>query len=116
MTKNLNRVKIITFRVTQDEYARIENAALEADDEPNNWCRKVALDSASKEQFFSVENRVLYTEIACLHFLFGHAFRLIFGANREKETNWHYLTKYADEQAETMYHDLLKRRLRRSQR
>ena len=68
MKKNLNRVRIITFRVTEDEYAGIANVALAADDEPNSWCRSVALNSINKAQA-PIDKQAIYTEIACLRHL-----------------------------------------------
>jgi hypothetical protein len=112
LMKNSNRIKIITFRVTQDEYAQIANAALAADDEPNSWCRNVALSSSNKPQI-AIDNRAIYSEIACLHFLFGHAFRVIFETDPEKHTYWKLMTEYADQKADTMYGNLLRQRLQR---
>jgi hypothetical protein len=86
MKKNLNRIRIITFRVTEDEYAGIANAALAADDEPNSWCRSVALNSINKTQA-PIDNRAIYTEIACLRHLFNHGFNILF-SNDSNALNW----------------------------
>ncbi|MGZ5434991.1 MAG: plasmid mobilization protein, partial [Pyrinomonadaceae bacterium] len=37
------RTKNIAFRLTDDEYAQIEKTATAAGDDPNTWCRKLAL-------------------------------------------------------------------------
>ena len=40
------RIKHINFRVTDEEYREIEQAAAASGDESNNWCRKLALSAA----------------------------------------------------------------------
>jgi len=37
------RTKNIAFRVTDEDYERIEKAATAAGDDANSWCRKAAL-------------------------------------------------------------------------
>ena len=38
----------ITFRLTNEQYEQVENAALAAGEEPNSWCRKVALNQSTE--------------------------------------------------------------------
>jgi hypothetical protein len=113
MKKNLNRVRIITFRVTEDEYAGIANAALAADDEPNSWCRSMALNSINKAQT-TIDNRAIYTEIACLRHLFHHGFNTLFShdSNALKASAWDILVKFTNDRANAIYEQLLKDRLR----
>ena len=116
MKKNLNRIRIITFRVTEDEYAGIANAALAADDEPNSWCRSVALSSINKAQT-TIDNRAIYTEIACLRHLFHHGFNILFSndSNALKASAWDMLGKFTNDHANAIYEQLRKDRLRRRQ-
>ena len=37
------RIKYVSFRLTDEEYTEIEKAAVAAGDDPNNWCRNLAL-------------------------------------------------------------------------
>jgi hypothetical protein len=116
MKKNLNRIRIITFRVTEDEYAGIANASLAADDEPNSWCRSMALNSINKAQA-PIDNRAIYTEIACLRHLFNHGFNILFSndSNALKASAWDMLGKFTNDRANAIYEQLLKERLRRRQ-
>ena len=49
------RTKNIAFRVTDEDYARIEKAATAAGDDPNNWCRKAAVGLLSAGHTFTQE-------------------------------------------------------------
>ena len=40
------RIRSVSFRLTDEEYGEIEKAAVAAGDEPNNWCRQLALTAA----------------------------------------------------------------------
>ena len=48
MTEAIERkkTKIISFRVTHEEYAQIEGVALATGEGPNGWCRNIALTEA----------------------------------------------------------------------
>ena len=46
--KETKRTKSIAFRLTDEEYAQAERAAMATGDEPNNWCREVALMQSSE--------------------------------------------------------------------
>ncbi|MGH9968560.1 MAG: hypothetical protein ACREBG_12130 [Pyrinomonadaceae bacterium] len=45
--KETKRTKSIAFRLTDEEYAQAERAAMATGDEPNNWCRRLALAEAN---------------------------------------------------------------------
>ena len=83
----VKRIKFITFRVTPDEYSQIERAASESDLEPNNWCRDLALSVANGGQRFTINERILHTEISQLRFLVVHGFSGIFGRNTARGIN-----------------------------
>ena len=54
----------ITFRLTNKQYEQVENAALAAGEEPNSWCRKVALIQLTEGFGLTKNDRLLYEEIA----------------------------------------------------
>src|ERR1044071_8334104 len=60
------RNKIITFRVTDEEYTQIKDAALTQNRDPNDWCRHAALSSSHFK--LTVNEDVFYTELALLRF------------------------------------------------
>ena len=84
---NAKRIKSISFRLTEEEYGEIDKAAA-AGDEPNNWCRQLALTAALEGPLFGKTGRQIYTELAILRFLIGHGFKLLFSRNAGEATAW----------------------------
>ena len=62
--KEIKKTRNITFRLTDEEYAQVEKAASAAGDDPNNWCRKVAIDKSGERFALSKNEHLLYQEIA----------------------------------------------------
>jgi hypothetical protein len=104
------RTKNIAFRLTDDEYAQIENAASAAGEDPNTWCRKLALTQSTEGHAFTKNERLLYQEIALLRFLIGHGFKLLFSRNEASAATWKKLTSQADQRSEEIVKELLSRR------
>jgi hypothetical protein len=55
MNYRLKKIRAIAFRVTEAEYALIRNAAADAADIPNSWCRHVVLRYARPNQISTSE-------------------------------------------------------------
>jgi uncharacterized protein (DUF1778 family) len=53
------RTKNIAFRLTEDEYERIEKAATASGDDPNTWCRKMALAQSTDGYAFTQNERLI---------------------------------------------------------
>jgi len=104
------RTKNIAFRVTDEDYARIEEAATAAGDDANNWCRKAALSQLSEGHTFTKNERLIYQEIALLRFLLGHGFKLLFSRNETTAATWKKLTAQADQKSEEIVKEVLSRR------
>ena len=104
------RTKNIAFRLTFDEYAQVERAASGAGDDPNTWCRKLALAQSSEGHALTKNERLIYQEIALLRFLIGHGFKLLFSRNETTAASWKKLTTQADQRSEEIVHELLSRR------
>lgn len=104
------RTKNIAFRVTDDDYARIEEAATAAGDDANNWCRKAALSQLSEGHTFTKNERLIYQEVALLRFLVGHGFKLLFSRNETTAAKWKKLTTQADQRSGEIVAELLSRR------
>lgn len=110
-TKEIKKSRNITFRLTDDEYSRIEKAAAASGDDPNTWCRKLALTQLSEGATFTKNERLIYQEIALLRFLIGHGFKLFFSSNKDTAAAWSKLTTQADERSEEIVSEVLSRRL-----
>lgn len=105
------RTKNIAFRVTDEDYARIEDAATAAGDDANNWCRKAALSQLSEGHAFTKNERLIYQEITLLRFLLGHGFKLLFSRNETTAATWKKLTSQADQRSTEIMDEVLSRRL-----
>lgn len=104
------RTKNIAFRLNDEEFARIEKAALASGEDPNTWCRKMALTQSSEGHAFTKNERLIYQEIALLRFLVGHGFKLAFGRNEDTAATWKKLTAQADQKSEEIVNEVLSRR------
>lgn len=104
------RTKNIAFRVTDEEYAQMERAATASGDDPNTWCRKLALTQSGEGHTLTKNERLIYQEIALLRFLVGHGFKLLFGRNEATAAAWKKLTAQADQRSERIVDELLSRR------
>ena len=105
------RTKNIAFRLTDDEYAQVEKTALAAGDDPNTWCRKLALTQSVEGHTFTKNERLIYQEIALLRFLIGHGFKLLFSRNEAAAAAWKQFTTQADQRSEEIVNEVLSRRL-----
>src|SRR5437773_10556353 len=101
------RTKNIAFRVTDEDYARIEEAASAAGDDSNNWCRKAALGQLSEGHTFTKNERLIYQEVALLRFLIGHGFKLLFSKSEATAATWKQLTAQADQRSEEIFREVL---------
>ena len=105
-----NRTRNVAFRLTEDEYERSEKAATATGDDPNTWCRKLALAQSSGEHSFTKNERLIYKEIAALRYLVGHGFKLAFGRTETMAASWQKLTVQADQMSDDIVAELLSRR------
>lgn len=103
--------KNITFRLSNEQYAQVERAALAAGEEPNSWCRKIALIQLTEGFGLTKNDRLIYEEIARVRYLVGNGFRILFGYREEATAaNWKLITAQADQRAELIADGLLSRR------
>src|SRR5437660_12611786 len=108
--KEIKKTRNITFRLTDEEYAQVEKAASAAGDDPNNWCRKAAVENLSEGHTFTQNERLIYQEVALLRFLVGHGFKLLFSPNETTAATWKKLTSQADQRSDEIMRELLSRR------
>jgi len=110
-SKNAKKIKTIAFRLTNEEYARAESAAIAAGEEtPNNWCRNLVLAKANAGEGMTKNQRLIYEEIARVRYLVGHGFRVLFGREPITAATWKKITADADQSSEIIAADLLSRR------
>ncbi|HAF21731.1 MAG TPA: hypothetical protein DCK93_02280 [Blastocatellia bacterium] len=109
-SKETKKTRNITFRLTNEQFEQVENAALAAGEDPNSWCRKVALIQLSEGFGLTKNDRLIYEEIARVRYLVGHGFRLLFASKEATAVAWKKLTADADHSSEIIADDLLSRR------
>ena len=104
------RTRSVSFRLTDEEYREIEKAAVTAGDEPNNWCRQLAVTAAREGPLFGKTGRLIYTELAVLRFLIGNGLRILFSRNEGEAAAWTRYTAQADQKADEIAAELMSRR------
>lgn len=109
-SKDTKKTRNITFRLTDEEYSQVEQAAGTSGYDPNTWCRKAAIDKSSERFALTKNEHLLYQEIALLRFLVGHGFKMLFGSDDTTASAWKKVTNQADQRTEVIVAELLSRR------
>src|SRR5437899_3224439 len=109
-SKETKKSRNITFRLSTHQYEQVERAALAAGDEPNSWCRKVALIQVTEGFGLTKNDRLLYEEIARVRYLVGCGFRILLSSKEATAAMWKKITADADHKADIIADDLLSRR------
>jgi len=104
------RNKIITFRVTDEEYTKLQNAALAQGTDPNNWCRHAALSCSIYK--LTINEHVIYTEIGLLRYLLTNGFNLLIGDDSDEAEVWSKCMERADQRGNELFTELMSRRKR----
>ncbi len=102
--------KNITFRLSSEQYDQIARAAFAAGEEPNSWCRKVALIQLTEGFGLTKNERLMYEEIARTRYLVGHGFRIVFSSKEVTADTWKKITAHVDQIPEKIADNLLSRR------
>jgi hypothetical protein len=110
-SKEMKKTRNITFRLRNEQYEQVENAALAAGEDPNSWCRKVALLQLTEGFGLTKNDRLLYEEIARVRYLVvGCGFRILLASQETTAANWRTITAQADQRAGEIADGLLSRR------
>jgi hypothetical protein len=100
----------ITFRLSSEQYDQIARAALAGGEEPNSWCRRVALGQLTEGFGLTKNERLMYEEIARTRYLVGHGFRILFSSKEVTADTWKTITTHVDRIPEKIADSLLLRR------
>src|SRR5436190_9916320 len=97
-SKETKKSRNITFRLSSEQYDQVERAALAAGEDPNSWCRKVALIQLTEGFGLTKNDRLMYEEIARIRYLVGNGFRILIGSKEEATAEtWKLITAQADQ-------------------
>src|SRR5438552_11213461 len=105
--KKTAKTRNITFRVTNEEYDQIEKVAGEVTEDPNTWCRKIAVAASREGSGLARNERILYGEIARLRYLVGHGFKLMLGGDHPTAAAWKKITTQVEEKGDEIVAGLL---------
>ena len=86
--------RVITFRVTEEEWFGIQRAAEQSGLTPNEWCRTMALERLDLRCGLSKSQVVLFGQIARTRFLVENAFELLAEDNLQSNV-WKSYRSYA---------------------
>ena len=63
--------RVVTFRVTDEQYLRIDECGFRTGCSANEWCRNLAVSESAKDFGMTANERILLEEIAVLRKMFG---------------------------------------------
>ena len=108
--KKIAKTRNITFRVTNEEYQRIEKVAAEASEDVNTWCRRMGVAASQEGSGLARNERILYGEVARLRFLVGHGFKILLGGSQPTAPAWDKILTQVEERGDEITAGLLARR------
>ena len=86
--------RVITFRVSEEEWFGIQRAAEECGITPNQWCRTMALERLNLWLGLTHDQVMIFAQIARTRFLVEYAFQLLAEDNLQTEV-WRSYRRYA---------------------
>jgi len=69
--------RVISFRVTEEDWLEIERAAADCGDKPHDWCRTLALETAKMPLGMTPNDRLLFRQVCHNLFLVENGFTLL---------------------------------------
>jgi hypothetical protein len=80
-SRRRNKTRLIAFRLTEDESAQIERAALAEGEAPNNWCRRLTIVEAREGRGLPPTEHLCHKDIARVRYLMEATFGMLFGTD-----------------------------------
>jgi hypothetical protein len=99
--QRLKLTRVITFRVTEEEWFRIQHAAEQSGITPNEWCRTMALERLNLYCGLTQNQVILFGQIARARFLLENAFGLL-SEDKLQSNVWRSHRLYARGNLETI--------------
>ena len=86
--------KVISFRVTDEDWFRIERAASDTGYKPNDLCRILALEKANEPVALTKGQRIVFSQISRVLFLLENGLTLLAADSLDSEI-WKRYRAYA---------------------
>lgn len=83
--KRQKMTRIISFRVTEEDWLKIERAAADCGDKPHDWCRTIALETLTMPVGLTPSQRILFGQMARAGWLVENGFQLLADDTLESE-------------------------------
>jgi hypothetical protein len=93
--------RVICFRVTDEDWFRIERAAADCGDKPHDWCRKLTLQTAKMPVGMTPNDLILFRQVCHNLFLVENGFTLLAEDALESE-HWKRYRTYARQNLEAI--------------
>ena len=88
--------RVISFRVTEEDWLEIERASADCGEKPHDWCRKIALETLQMPVGLTPNQWILFSQIARVGWLVENAFQLLADDTLKSEA-WRRYRAYARE-------------------
>ncbi len=109
----MSKSKTIIFRVTDEQFAQIEKAALATGKNQNDWCRDLVLLEAGLESEFTPNEKIIFEELAKVRYLLGIGFGLL-STGELDDKSWGETKRQVDNYGEKIAAQILARRKNQS--
>lgn len=86
--------KVISFRVTEEDWLKIEKAAADSGEAPNEWCRMTTLEMLKMPAGLTPNQCILFAQMARSTFLVENGFQLLADETLESD-HWKKYRAYA---------------------
>lgn len=107
--EKLKKTHTIAFRVDEEAYRAIEDAAAVEGLGANEWCRDLTVSRLGQPGCgLGASERLIYEEVACLRYLIGHGFKMLASGRLTAEA-WEAVTAQADRSAAQIARVLIER-------
>jgi hypothetical protein len=107
--RSMDRVKmtrVISFRVTENEWFDIERAAAKSSDTANDWCRELVLETIRTPEGMTPNQRLFFSQICHTHYLVWVGFQLL-AEDKLSGENYDHYREYAKTHVDAIVNDAL---------
>ena len=89
----------ISYRLSDEDYLRIEQEVKETTSTPNDWCREAALERLNRGLGLSKSQRILFDQVVRAQYLIGLGLQLLADSKLTSD-EWKKVRTYARENLE----------------
>ncbi len=104
--KGLRFPHTISYRLTDEDFLKLEHEVNKTGLTPHDWCRLVVLDRLNQEFGLSKNERILFEQFARTQYLVANGFQLLADDNLTPE-EWKKFRTFAREKIDLITHKAL---------